>query len=106
MAVSALAILAMSAAIFGGLKFLFWINSAIFLGLMNRSLPREYWRWTPVEVVLSTVASISFSAAFILRPEADETARWFLPAIFCISALVWLAYMARRVWLISEPKHL
>jgi len=104
--VLALAILALSVAIFGAIKFLFWINADIFLDLLDRNIPRGYWQWTPVEAILSAVASISCSAAFVLRPEADESARWLLPAIFCVSALAWLAYMARWVWLISEPKHI
>ena len=103
---SALAILALSAAIFAAFKFLFWINAVIFLRLMDRDLSRTYWRWTPVEVGLSAVASISCSAALVLRPEANEAARWLLPAVFGISVLTWLAYMARRVWLISEPKRI
>jgi hypothetical protein len=52
------------------------------------------------------MASIACSATFVLRPEADETARWLLPTIFCISALAWLAYMARRAWLMSVPRHI
>jgi hypothetical protein len=62
MVVSALAMVALSAAIFATLKFLFWINAVICLGLMDRNVPRTYWTWTPIEVLLSVVASICSSA--------------------------------------------
>ena len=92
-------IIALSAVVFGALKFLFWINSVIFLGFMERQLPRTYWRWTPAELVLSAMASICFSAAVILRIDG-----WLLAAPFGLVSLSWLAYMARRVWLLSQPR--
>ena len=92
-------IIALSAMVFGAMKFLFWINSVIFLGLMERQLPRAYWRWTPAELVLSSVASICFSAAVILRIDG-----WSLAAPFGVASLIWLAYMARRVWSLSQPR--
>jgi hypothetical protein len=99
MVVSAAAIVALAAVVFGALKFLFWINSVVFLGLMERQLPRAYWRWTPAELVLSALASICFSAAMILRIDG-----WLLAAPFGLTSLSWLAYMARRVWLMSQPR--
>jgi hypothetical protein len=98
MFVSAVAIIALGALVFGALKFLFWINSVVCLGLMERQLPRAYWRWTPAELMLSAVASICFSAAIILR-----IGGWLLPALFGVTSLSWLAYMTRRVWRLSEP---
>ena len=101
MVVSAVAIIVLSAVVFGSLKILLWINSVIFLSLMQRTVPQTYWSWTPAEVVLAAVASVSFAAEMILR-----TGLPVLPIIFGASSLAWLAYMARRVWLISEPRRL
>jgi hypothetical protein len=93
-------IVALSTLMFGAMKFTFWANAVIFLSLMKRDIPRIFWTWTPVEAVLSAVASISFCAAIILREGP------ILAAPFGIAALSWLAYMTRRVWVISRPRQI
>jgi hypothetical protein len=97
--VLAVTIIALSAVGFAAMKFLFWINSVIFLGLMNRDVPRTYWKWMPVEAMLSAVASTCFSAAIILRIDGG-----LLAIPFMVASLSWLAYMVRRVLLISRPR--
>jgi|GEM_PF-4525579 len=95
----AIKIFALSALTFVTFKFLFWANATISLNLMGRILPQSYWRWMTLEIILSTVASIAFAAEMVL-----QTGAIFLPVIFMASSLVWLAYMSRRVWLISRPR--
>jgi hypothetical protein len=95
----AVAIIALSAVGFAAMKFLFWINSVIFLGLMGRDVPRIYWKWTPLEAMLSAVASTCFSAAIVLRIDGG-----LLAVPFMVASLSWLAYMLHRVWLISQPR--
>lgn len=94
-----IAVAGLSALIFAGLKFLFWINAAIFLRLMERSVPGSYWKWTPTEVVLASAAAVTFSAEIVFRTESV-----LLPLTFTASSLAWLGYMSRRVWLISGPR--
>jgi len=92
-------LVALSAVIFVAFKFLFWTNATIFLGVMGRVVPQSYWRWPIPEIVLSGVASVSFAAEMVLRTQAV-----LLPFTFMASALAWLAYMSRRVWLNSRPR--
>lgn len=96
---SVVGLIALSSAVFAAMKFIFWTNAVIFLPPMGRRLPRTYWAFTPIEVALSAVASVTFSAAIIFRIDG-----WLLSGPFVISALAWLAYMSRRVWLMSVPK--
>jgi hypothetical protein len=96
-----MAIVALSALVFGAMKFVFWANSLVSLSLMNRVPPRNYWKWTPAEIVLSTVSSICFCSAIVLRSDS-----WLLAGPFVVATLSWLVYMARRVWLFSEPRRL
>lgn len=93
-----LKLVAISALIFIAFKFLFWTNATIFLGVMGRTVPQSYWTWQIPELVLSGVASVAFAAEMVLQTQAV-----LLPFTFVASALAWLAYMSRRVWLISRP---
>lgn len=92
-------LVALSALIFAAFKFLFWTNATIFLGVMGRIVPRSYWTWPIPEIVLSGVASVAFATEMVLRTQAMA-----LPLTFMASALAWLTYMSRRVWLISRPR--
>lgn len=96
---STLAIVTMSLVAFWGLKIMLWGNLVVFLPGIGREVPRTFWTWTPLEVVLSGVASVSFSSAIILEVDG-----WTLAAPFMVSSLSWFAYMIRRVWRTSKPR--
>jgi hypothetical protein len=78
------------------LKFLYWINATIFLSLMGRRLSSAFWKFSSLEVISATIAATSFSFSLVYRDAV------YSPLLFALSSLIYLVYMAKRVWNLSE----
>lgn len=87
-----------SAGICAASKYIFWVNAKIFLGLAKRSVGKNYWKFTTIEAITLILFSTSFSVSIIYRLEGT-----FVPFVFMVSALFYLGYMIRRVWVESDP---
>jgi len=89
----------LSVLIFFGYKFTFWANAFILLSAMQRNIKREFWKFSPVELITSSIASISFSHAILFNED-----RFFVPIIFTLSSLTYLFYIINRVWRLSMKR--
>lgn len=91
---------ALCVVIFVSLKFLYWINSTIFLYFLERRLPNAYWKLSIWELITSGCTALLFSYSFVFKKAGT-----IFPLMFIVSALAYLLYMARRVWKLSKRMH-
>lgn len=89
----------LAALIFVGYKFTFSTNALILLSLMQRSIIKEFWKFSSVELITSSAASVAISYIIIFNED-----RVFASIIFMVSTLSYIIYMIDRVWRLSETR--